>query len=159
MKRTVIKGCVGGRGEGWVTHHKKCNGRMQNAQTGCSPGVSAELGHKYWGGTKETDFFISFDLMVGEGWAYFSPLFLYGHSSGDTTSLPEKEATPYFTASRAVRLLERLEVLRVCGCITLPRRASQFRSFVWITQDFADNKRTAAGEDNYVKCVLRCTNE
>lgn len=110
MKRTVIKGCVGGRGEGWVTHHKKRNGRMQNAQTGCSPGVSAELGHKYWGGTKETDFFISFDLMVGEGWAYFSPLFLYGHSSGDTTSLPEKEATPYFTASRAVRLLERLEV-------------------------------------------------
>lgn len=44
-----------GRAGGGVTHHKKGNGLMQ-MQTGCSPRVSAELRHKYWGGTKETDF-------------------------------------------------------------------------------------------------------
>lgn len=57
MKRTVIN-VPGEAGEVGNMHHKKCNGLMLK-QTGCNPGVSAELRHKYQGGTKETAFFIS----------------------------------------------------------------------------------------------------
>lgn len=54
MKRTVIKRSRGGGAVGSM-HHKKCNGLMPK-QTGYNPGVSAELRHKYQGGTKETAF-------------------------------------------------------------------------------------------------------
>lgn len=61
-------------------------------QTGCNPGVSAELRHKYQGGTKETAFlFLWFD-----GCGRLGKFFLYcsvcSHSSGDTTNLPKTEA-------------------------------------------------------------------
>lgn len=61
-------------------------------QTACNPGLSAELRHKYQGGTKETAFlFLWFDGCgrLGQFFLYFS---VCSHSSGDTTNLPKTEA-------------------------------------------------------------------
>lgn len=154
MKRTVIKGCTGGG----VTHHKKRNGLMQMHRLAAAQGclLSSDVNT---GEAPRRQIFYFFDLMVGGGWAYFSLYF--------STAIP-LGIPPVFVRRKLLHVLRLPEQLdswkdwrcrRVCGCITLPHRVSQFWSFVWITQDFANNKRTEAGEDNYIKCVLGCTNE
>lgn len=91
-------------------HRKKCNGLMLIHRLAAAQGclLSSNINS---GEIPRRQIFYFFDLMVGGGWAYF---FLYfsdcDHLSGDTTNLSETEATQCFMTSRAVKLLERLEV-------------------------------------------------
>lgn len=140
MKRTVIN-VPGEAGEVGNMHHKKCNGLMLK-QTGCNPGVSAELRHKYQGGTKETAFlFLWFDGCgrLGKLFLYFS---VYSHSSGDTTNLPKTEVV------HSLRLLQwpQLDYWKdwrkggILGYLIQSFRISQIWGF-WLTiQDLARGK-------------------
>ena len=131
MKRTVIKcGMRGRRGGGGDMHHKKRNGLMLihrlAAAQGCLLGSDINIGE-----APRRQIFYFFDLM-GRGWAYF---FLYfsdcGHSSGETTNPFETEATQCFMASRAVRLLERLEVQKHLWVHHIASQGQSTWGFCW----------------------------
>ena len=91
-------------------HHKKRNGLMLihrlAAAQGCLLSSDINIGE-----APRRQIFYFFELMVGGGWAYFFLCFSdCGYSSGETSNLSGTEATLCFMDSRAVRLLERLEV-------------------------------------------------
>ena len=101
-------------GVGWGRvgnmHHKKRNGLMLihrlAAAQGCLLSSDINIGE-----APRRQIFYFFDLRGGGGWAYFFLCFSdCGYSSGEISNLSGTEATPCFMDSRAVRLLERLEV-------------------------------------------------
>jgi hypothetical protein len=101
-------------------HHKKRNGLMLIHRLAAAQGclLSSDINI---GATPRRQVFYFFDLMVGGGWAYFFlHLSVCGHSSRDTTNLPETKATRQFMTGEGQQLLGRLEVC-VCVCVCVCR--------------------------------------
>lgn len=138
MKRTVIKCCIGGgRGRCWVgnMHHKKHNGlmlinRLASAQ-GCLLSSHINIGEAP---RRQTFLFLWFDGRGG--WAYF---FLY-FSTVIPLGIPPicLRLKPLSVLQLPVQLdsWKDWRYQRICGCIPLPDRVSQFKGFYIIHPRF-----------------------